>query len=152
MANSYLFASQEELLTQMGGLKWKGSTISVYEGQFDDDQQYKIITAQEGDKPFIVVNFSGTLQAPRGYHGIMGAAHDTSQTMFTVQVVHTTSKITRQVLDMLNQKVIGFVPNGCGEVSPGLYASPGKINALGTPTRYSAVQSYSYYVNSNAIC
>ena len=152
MADSYLFTSQDEIFRACGAIKWAGSSIGVYEGQFDDDEQYKVIEAQEGERPFIVVNFSGTLQAPMSYHGVTGAKHDITQTMFVVQVVHTDPRMTRRVMDQINSKLIGFVPAGCGEVVPGLYASPGKINALGTPTRYSAVQSYSYYVNSNAIC
>lgn len=152
MAESYLFKSQDEITAQLKGIKWGASTIKVYDGQFDDDELFKIAENQEGLAPFIVTNFSGELQSPMRMHGIVGASRDTSQTMFTVQVVHTNSRITRQVMDQINQKIKGFVPTGCGEVNVGLYASPGKINALGTPTRYSAVQSFSYYVNSNAIC
>ena len=152
MPASYLFTSQDEITAQLKGIKWNGDTIKVYDGQFDDDELFKIAEAQEGNVPFIVTNFSGELQAPIRMHGIVGAAKDTTQTMFTVQVVYTNSRITRQVMDQINQKIKGFAPTGCGEVNVGFYASPGKINALGTPTRYSAVQSYSYYVNSNAIC
>lgn len=152
MADSILFSSQDEITRVLGGIKWRTGNIGVYEGQFDDDELFAISNSQEGNAPFIVANFAGSMQAPQVYHGVTGARFNTSQSMFTVQVVYTEPRITRRVLDQINAKLIGFSPEGCGEVCPGLYASPGKINALGTPTRYSAVQSYTYYFNSNAVC
>ena len=145
--DGYDYTSQEQILAR---LRQAFSPVVVYEGLVDDNEAFEVYKAHEGT-PVLVVNFSGDVQAPYRHKGLVGAAYDTNEIQCIVQVVSTVQAVSNRVLSKVKRVLLGFEPEGCGELTPALYSASGKINTLGTPTRYTSVQIFRYFVNSNAI-
>lgn len=141
MSDSY--AASQEILARIKTIPH----VDVYEGQVDDDASVPLIIGTNKIKPYISVNFGGTTQAPKRYKGVCGAKGDTQEADTVIQCVASTDDGARKLLSIVDGLILGFQPTNCGELQPALYGGTGKISSLGAPTRYAAVQVYSYFVN-----
>lgn len=146
--DGYDYTSQRQIIARMEEAFYP---VPIYEGLVDDNEMVKLY-AKHGANPVIIINFSGAVAAPKRYLGILGAAHDTNEIATSVQVISTSQEVSNRILSKVSRVLLGYAPDGCGEMSPALYSSPGKINSLGTPTRYTSIQIYTHYVNSKAVC
>lgn len=146
------FQSEEEITEQVESLRIDGSSFDVHEGIIDDDYLITILPPSHSFKPVVVITYGGGTEAPRRTQHIVGAAHNSTQRIFTVTVIGTEDKSVRKVIHELNKILIGFEPTNCGEIRPALYATTNGRSTLGSPTRYTAVQSYTYLSNSDIAC
>lgn len=137
------YTASREILTRVETIPH----VDVYEGQVDDDTSVPLIEGTNKIKPYISVNFGGTVQAPKRYKGLCGAKEDTQEADVVIQCVASTDNDARKLLSIVDALILGFQPTNCGELQPALYGGTGKISSLGAPTRYAAVQVYSYFVN-----
>lgn len=142
------FQSEEEITALVKTVSIGSDTFSVHEGIIDDDYLITIVPDSHSFKPVIVITYGGGTETARRYQHMVGAAKDSEQKIFTVTVIGSEDKSTRRVIDRVKKAVIGFEPTNCGEIRPALYASTSGRSTLGSPTRYTAVQSFTYMSNA----
>lgn len=143
------FASEEEITARVKSVKVGGSSFDVHEGIIDDDYLISILPTSHSFKPVIVMTYGGGTETARRYQHLCGAAMDSEQKIFTVTVIGTEDKSTRRVIDQVKKSLKGYEPTNCGEIRPALYASTTGRSTLGSPTRYTAVQSFTYMSNAD---
>lgn len=97
--------------------------------------------------PHLVVAFAGVTEPHKGTNGITGAAEDSFQQGFSTHAIAGDDDAASQVHSIAMQKLLGYAPEGCGEIRPAFFAGIGEISSLSQPTRYSAVQSYKFLIN-----
>lgn len=141
--------AQDEILAVLRTIPngWD-KTLKVYDGA-TSDQEMRTIVETQGLEPCIVVNFTGFSQVARRYKGIVGAAYNSQGMHTVVQIVADRPSNARKVWGHVNDKLLGFMPTNCGELEPVLYNSVGETSFLGSPTRFSVLQSYTCLVNSS---
>lgn len=138
------FASDEDILARVKTIPH----VDIYAGQVDDDESVPLIEGTNKIKPYITVNFGGGVQAPKRFKGLCGAKEDIQEGDVVVQCVASSDTEARKLLSIVDRLILGYQPLGVnGELQPALYGGTGKISSLGAPTRYAAVQVYSYFVN-----
>lgn len=141
--------AQEEILAVLKTIpNGVGKFLAVYEGATSDEEMRTIVQAQ-GLEPCIVVNFTGFSQAAKRHKGILGAAYNAQEMHVVVQIVASSPSNARKVWAEVNAKLLGFTPTNCGELDAVLYNSVGETSFLGSPTRFSVLQSYTCLVNSS---
>ncbi len=123
--------------------------VDVHEGQMSDEKFAALLTDSNQIKPFVTVSFGGLIDPRRRINGIAGAKTKSYDTTFVVRCVGTTDRISRQVRDLVKDKVLGFVPTNCGEIDMALFGGTGEVSSLGNPTRYASVQAYRFILNSD---
>lgn len=138
---------QDEIVTQLKTIAFGPTSISVTEGA-TGDQEMKEIIAGVGEKPFIVVNFAGFSQTARRMKHMTGAKYNSREAIFSVTCVANTDRETRQVWEKVLEKMEGFEPTNAGEIEPALFASTGAISFLGSPTRFTSIQTFTFISNS----
>lgn len=126
-----------------------GGFLEVHEGATEDEELRQIVPATGTFIPIIVVNFTGFAKAPRRQSGITGARAATQEMSIIIQTIGNSDADARNSWGWVMDKVIGFVPTGCGELDSALYLASGKISFLGGPTRYTSTQSLVCYVYSD---
>lgn len=143
-----VFNAQDEITALLKTIPSGAETIAVYEGALTDEAMAEYV-AEQGIKPFIVVNYSSLAQPPVRHKGACGAAHDIAEMQIIVQCIADTSRNARRVWAEINKRLKGFKPQSSGELSPALFMSTGGVNFLGSPTRYSLVQTYSCFIDAD---
>lgn len=122
--------------------------VDTYEGQVDDDASVPLIEGTNKIKPYISVNFGGAVQPPKRFKGVCSVKEDIQEGDVVVQCVASSDTEARKLLSIVDKLIHGYQPLGTsGELDHALYGGTGKISSLGAPTRYAAVQVYSYFVN-----
>ena len=143
------FQAEEEITARVETVTVSGGgNFSVHEGIIDDDFLIKILPTSHSFKPVIVITYGGGTETARKYQHMCGASMDSENSIFTVTVIGTEDKSTRRVIHAVKRLLIGFEPTNCGEIRPALYASTNGRSTLGSPTRYTAVQSFTYMSNA----
>lgn len=137
------YVSQQEILTYFRTL----SHVLVFEGGVPDGEALPM-TPSGKIAPHLVVNFAGLTEPPKGTNGIVGATYDSFLQGFSTHAIGGDDDAARQVHSIAWKKILGFTPVGCGEIRPAFFAGVGQISSLGQPTRFSAVQSYKYLINT----
>lgn len=121
--------------------------IEVFEGNVPDGDAIPM-TADGRVKPHLVVDFAGLIRPPKRYNGIMGATLDSYLQSLSTHAIAGDQDAARQLNSIALMTILGFQPGNCGEVAPQFFAGVGQISSLSQPTRFSAVQSYRYLINS----
>lgn len=123
--------------------------IDVYEDEMSDDVLAIILADSNQIKPFVTISFGGLLDPRRRINGIVGAKTHSQDTTLVIRCVASTSRTSRQVQQLVFDKLIGFVPTNCGEIQTALFGGTGQVSSLGNPTRFASVQAYRFLVNSD---
>ena len=121
--------------------------VDVYEGLMSDDKFTALLTDSNQIKPFITVSFGGLIDPRRQINGIVGAKYKSYDTTFVVRSVASSDRTSRQVRDLVQRKVLGYVPTNCSEIDMALFGGTGEVSSLGNPTRYASVQAYRFILN-----
>ena len=121
--------------------------VDVHEGQMSDEAFTALIADSNQLKPFITISFGGLLDPRKRVNGIVGAKANSQDTTFVVRTVASTDRTARRAMQLVLDKVIGFVPTNCGEIDTALFGSTGQISSLGNPTRFASVQAFRFLVN-----
>jgi hypothetical protein len=123
--------------------------IDVYEDEMSDEAFAAILADSNQIKPFVTISFGGLLDPRRRINGIVGAKTHSQDTTLVIRCVASTSRTSRQVQQLVFDKLIGFVPTNCGEIQTALFGGTGQVSSLGNPTRFASVQAYRFLVNSD---
>lgn len=121
--------------------------VDIHRGHLSDEEFAVLVEGSDQIKPFITVSFGGNIKARTSVRGIVGAVANGKIATIVVRAVASTDRTSMQVLELADQKLLGFTPTGCGEIDHELFGGVGLVSSLGNPTRYSAVQSYSFLRN-----
>jgi hypothetical protein len=122
--------------------------VDVYRGQMSDEAFAALLTDSNQIKPFITISFGGLLDPRRRINGIVGAKANSQDTTFVVRTVGSTDRTAQKAMQLVLDKLIGFVPTDCGEIDTALFGSTGQVSSLGNPTRFASVQAFRFLVNS----
>lgn len=142
------FQAEEEITARVRGLTTLGK-LDVFEGIIDDEYLISILPTTHTFKPVVVITYGGATETARRYQHLCGAAMDSEIKIFTVTVIGTEDNSTRRVIHEVKKALKGFVPTNCGEIRLALYATTNGRSTLGSPTRYTAVQSFTYMSNAD---
>lgn len=128
-----------------------GKTIKVHEGQATDEYVAEIIENTDQIDPFIAVNFGNRIKPGGRVNGIVGARADSHIVTIVVHCIANTQRTANLVSEAAWERLIGFMPDNCGEIAPALYGGVGEISSAGSPSRYSSVQAYTMMINSDLL-
>lgn len=145
------YDQQQEIIAELEKIRIGPTAFKVYEGVVDDGEKWLVEEGVSG-KPFLAVQFGGFAQTPMRLKHMTGARHNSRETIFSVTIVANSDRQTRQLWDKACTQLLGFQPTNAGEIQEALFASPGKISFLGSPTRYTSIQSFTFLSNSFATC
>ena len=97
--------------------------------------------------PYIVVLFSDMREAPNG-RGITSSRQNAGTSYCVVQVYAPTERATRQVVNLVRDKLTGYQPIDAGEMrlSGGKSYSTVETNAV--PKKYVSEVAYTFIVNT----
>src|SRR5690606_27734896 len=101
---------------------------------------------------FNTISFGGLVDPGQSINGIVGAKHNTHMVSIVVRSVANTDRDSQRLWQRVWDLLIGYTPKGAGEITAALYGGVGEISSLGNPTRYAAVQSFKFYLNSDTLC
>lgn len=123
--------------------------VDIYEGNLSDEDFATLIANSDSLRPFITIQFGGMIDPRRSVNGITGAKAHSHDATIVVRCVGSTDRISRQVWQLVWDKLIGYMPVNCGEIRAALYGGTGQVSSLGNPTRYASVQAFTLLVNSS---
>lgn len=116
-------------------------------GEMPDEKFTELIPGTDMIKPYVTVSFGGKIKPRIGTNGITGAKAASYLVTIVVRAVASTERTSEQVLELVEGKLIGFMPANCGEIEHALYGGTGQVSGLGNPTRFASVQAYNMLVN-----
>lgn len=122
--------------------------VDIYDSQMSDDQFAALVADSNQIRPFITISFGGLIDPRSQVNGITGAKQDSQDTTFVIHAVASTDRTSRQALQLVLDKLVGYVPQDCSEINTALFGGTGQVSALGNPTRYASVQALRVLVNS----
>lgn len=123
--------------------------VAIYDEAVPDEAHIPKIQGTDSIVPHLTVSFSGQVRGSRRNDGIAGAALNGREMDTVIRAVASNPGDCRKLLDICEEKLLGFVPTNCGELDVALYGSTGQISGLAQPTRYAGVQVYTCIVNSD---
>lgn len=123
--------------------------VDFYEGNIDDEAFATLLVDSDSLKPFVTIQFGGMVDPRRRVNGITGAKAHSHDVTIVVRCIASTDRNSRQVWQLVWDKLIGYVPVNCGEIRAALYGGTGQVSSLGNPTRYATVQAFTLLVNSS---
>lgn len=123
--------------------------VDIFEDDMTDEAFAQLLANSNQIKPFITISFGGLLDPRRRINGIAGAKTHSQDTTFVIRCVASTSRTARQAMQLVWDKIIGFVPDNCGEIQTALFGGTGQVSSLGNPTRFASVQAFRLLVNSD---
>jgi hypothetical protein len=121
--------------------------IDVYRGNMSDEEFATLVANSDSLRPFVTIAFSGKFDPRRRVNGIAGAKRDSHDVNIVIRAVASTDRTSQQVLEIVDEKILGYIPAGHGEIRSALFGSSGQVSSLGNPTRYAAVQAYTMLLN-----
>ena len=142
------FQAEEEITAQVRAVRVGTSGFDVFEGIVDDDYSIYVPDDSHSFKPVIVVTHGGSTETARKHQHIAGARYDSEMKIFSVTVIGSEDSSVRRVMDKVKRQLIGYEPYNSGEVRLALYASTNGRATVGSPTRYTAVQTFTYMSNA----
>lgn len=136
------YTSKQEILARFKTIPF----IVVFEGSVPDGESIPMSGTKI--KPHLVISWAGVTEPSKGTNGITGAGDDSFLQGFSTHAIAGDADAAEQLSSLALSKALGFSPLHCGEVRPAFFAGVGQISSLSQPTRFSAVQSYRYLINS----
>lgn len=133
----------------MDRLRTLGAHIDVLDGGYNEGEEPDRL--ENGMiAPYILVWFGGSVSAGPGHEGICGVRQSSRTGFLILECVGTTMTHARQLGDECRDALVGFRPDGEGELSE--EGAPAVRNPIGTTTgvdvRYSYPLSFRGIVNS----
>lgn len=143
-------AVQENITAQLQGIpNGPGKFLAVYEGSMSDEKMAELAGTGTEMEPFIVVSYTGFAKAPNRFGHVTGVKDNSAELQIVINAIATTDNITHRVLEQVTDRLVGYEPPNAGEIVYALFHSVGAVSFLGSPTRYSAVQSLTTLVNAD---
>lgn len=100
--------------------------------------------------PFIVPFFGGYARSLEA-RGIVSVREDLGESFVIVQCVGPTERSSRQVADVVRDKLTGFIPDDAGQLTPinnSRYLTP---DFSTRPVKYISEVTFRYAVNTNVV-
>jgi hypothetical protein len=121
---------------------------TVYENGVPDDASLQY--SNNVMLPFIVPFFGGFASSLDG-RGITSSRQDLGESYVIIQCVGPTERSSRQVADIVRNKMMGFIPDDAGEMIPSgssRYVTP---DFASRPAKYISEVTFRYAVNTNVV-
>lgn len=128
--------------------KLKELPQSVYENGVPDDASLKFSNGTM--LPFIVPFFGGYSRALDGT-GITGYRQDLGESFVIVRCVGPTERSSRQVADLVLDKLLGYIPNDAGPLRPTGSTRTVTPDYTSKPAKYISEVIFRYAVNTNVV-
>ena len=138
-----LLPVEDQIITKL-----KELPQSVYENGVPDDTS--LVYSNKVMLPFIVPFFGGYARALDG-RGITSSRQDLGESYVSIQCVGPTERSSRQVADIVREKMTGFIPEDAGEMIPSggsRYVTP---DFSSRPAKYISEVTFRYAVNTNVV-
>lgn len=140
MAISQL-TGQNDIITQLKTI----SGVQVYEGQYLTDGAIPDLTESGLFTPYITTVFGPSYQGLD--RGIISERLNTMRTTVTVYAVSPSDNLTRQVIDKVRDKLLGFKPTDATELA--VYGGYNFVDADLGVNRYVHAAVFTYTTNMN---
>jgi hypothetical protein len=121
---------------------------TVYENGVPDDAN--LVYSNGTMLPFIVPFFGGYARAVDG-RGITSSRQDLGESYVIIQCVGPTERSSRQVADVVRDKMTGFTPNDAGEMIPSGNSRFVTPDFSSRPAKYISEVIFRYVVNTNVV-
>lgn len=141
------YDQQQEIKAELEKIRIGPTGFKVYSGAVDDGEKWLVEEGVSG-KPFMALQFGGFSQTPKNMKHMTGARHNSRDMIFSVTCIASDADTANKLWDRVCTSMLGFVPTNAGEIQEALFASTGKISFLGSPTRYTSIQSFTFISNS----
>jgi hypothetical protein len=128
--------------------KLKELPQTVYENGVPDDAQLPY--SNGAMLPFLVPFFGGYSRALDG-QGIISSRQDLGESYVIIQCVGPTERSSRQVADLVRDKMMGFKPNDAGELVPAGNSRFITPDFSSRPAKYISEVTFRYAVNTNVV-
>lgn len=138
-----LLPIQDEIVARL-----KELPQTVYENGVPDDAD--LIHANGIMLPFIVPFFGGFARSLQD-RGITSVRHDLGESFVVIQCVGPTERSSRQVSDIVRDKMTGFKPNDAGELTPIANSRNLTPDYSTRPVKYISEVTFRYAVNTNVV-
>jgi hypothetical protein len=132
-------AGQDDILAELRTI----DGVSVYEGQYLTDGAVPEMNNTGYFKPYITTIFGTSYQGDS--RGIVTERYNTLRTTVTVYVVSPVDRVTRQILDQVRDKLLGFVPTDATQLAA--YGGYTYIDADVGINRYVHAAVFTYSTN-----
>jgi hypothetical protein len=138
-----LLPIEDQIITKL-----KELPQTVYENGVPDDAN---LGYSNGTMlPFIVPFFGGFARALDG-RGITSVRHDLGESYIIIQCVGPTERSSRQVADLVRNKMTGFTPSDAGEMIPASNSRYVTPDFSSRPAKYISEVTFRYAVNTNVV-
>jgi hypothetical protein len=138
-----LIPIEDEIITRL-----KELPQTVYENGVPDDAN---LAYSNGTMlPFIVPFFGGYARAIDG-RGITSSRQDLGESYVIIQCVGPTERSSRQVADVVRDKMTGFTPSDAGEMIPSGNSRFVTPDFSSRPAKYISEAVFRYAVNTNVV-
>lgn len=138
-----LLPIQDEIVSKLRELPQ-----TVYENGVPDDAQLEYSNGTM--LPFIVPFFGGYARSTDG-RGIVSSRQDLGESYCIVQCVGPTERSSRQVGDLVRDKLTGYSPADAGEMKPVSNSRVVLPDFSSRPGKYITEVTFRYVVNTNVV-
>lgn len=138
-----LLPIEDQIITRL-----KELPQTVYENGVPDDAQ--LAYSNGSMLPFIVPFFGGFAKALDG-RGIIGVRQDLGESYVIIQCVGPTERSSRQVADIVRDKMMGFQPTDAGQLEPAGNSRFITPDFSSRPAKYISEVTFRYAVNTNVV-
>lgn len=138
-----LIPIEDQIITKL-----KELPQSVYENGVPDDANLQYSNGVM--LPFIVPFFGGYARALDG-RGITSSRQDLGESYVIIQCVGPTERSSRQVADIVREKMTGFTPSDAGEMVPAQNSRYVTPDFSSRPAKYISEVTFRYAVNTNVV-
>ena len=138
-----LLPIQDEIVAKL-----KELPQTVYENGVPDDAQLEYSNGTM--LPFIVPFFGGYARSNDG-RGIISSRQDLGESYCIVQCVGPTERSSRQVGDLVRDKLTGYSPVDAGEMKPVSNSRVVLPDFSSRPGKYITEVTFRYVVNTNVV-
>lgn len=138
-----LLPIQDEIITKLQEL-----AQTVYENGVPDDAALEYSNGTM--LPFIVPFFGGFARSSDA-RGIVSVRQDLGESYCIIQCAGPTERSSRQVADLVREKLTGFKPNDAGELKPAGNSRVVLPDFSSRPAKYITEVTFRYAVNTNVV-
>lgn len=138
-----LLPIEDQIITKL-----KELPQTVYENGVPDDAN--LAYSNSTMLPFIVPFFGGFARALDG-RGITSVRQDLGESYIIIQCVGPTERSSRQVADLVRNKMTGFTPSDAGEMVPASNSRYVTPDFSSRPAKYISEVTFRYAVNTNVV-
>jgi hypothetical protein len=138
-----LLPIEDQIITKL-----KELPQTVYENGVPDDAN--LLYSNGTMLPFVVPFFGGFARALDG-RGITSVRQDLGESYVIIQCVGPNERSSRQVADLVRNKMTGFTPSDAGEMVPASNSRYVTPDFSSRPAKYISEVTFRYAVNTNVV-